>query len=670
MILGLTSLLPLSAPESLTASPTEDLIVVTAERSPRPLEDSPVAVTPLAADDNMSRLAEHPAEILNRAPGVLIEAGSGQEHLSSIRSPVLTGGAGAGSFLYLQDGVPLRSAGFANVNGLFDAMTPFAERVEVVRGPGDVTYGANAVHGAVNVISPSPLGDPYGRVRLGAGEFDRYSATLETRREAGEKGGIYGALHAYRDGGYREDSGVDQIKAQLAHGWESGGLRITSRASYHHLEQETAGYVEGEDAYRDDDLQRSNPNPEAFRNIDHLVLSSEIVREGERGTLTVTPYAIATDMTFRMHFLPSQALEETGHIAAGVQSSWRRALGARTELLTGLDGEWAKGDLTETQTAPDIFSYLQGVHYDYEVESLSAAPFLRLRHQATERLAVQAGARLNYQHYDYNSNLPAGTLGGLLRPADRSDDFTALSGRIGAVYDLGGGASLIASYARGARPPQTSDLYRLRINQTVDGVEPETLDMVEAGFRYFSDRITAEIVGYVGHKENFLFRDADGFTVDDGTTDHVGVEFLLDWAVTESVNWRAAGTVADHRYGFDRQVARSSDIIREGTEIDTAPGTMLSTTLSWRPLPPLLVETELTHVGSYKTDAAGTQSYPGHEVIDLSAAWDISNRVRLSGEISNLTDERYATRADYAFGNERYFPGEERAIKAAVTFNW
>ena len=82
------------------------------------------------------------------------------------------------------------------------------------------------------------------------------------------------------------------------------------------------------------------------------------------------------------------------------------------------------------------------------------------------------------------------------------------------------------------------------------------------------------------------------------------------------------------------------------------------------------METELTHVGSYKTDAAGTQSYPGHEVIDLSAAWDISNRVRLSGEISNLTDERYATRADYAFGNERYFPGEERAIKAAVTFNW
>ena len=31
------------------------------------------------------------------------------------------------------------------------------------------------------------------------------------------------------------------------------------------LDQETAGYVRGLDAYRDRTLARSNPNPEAFR---------------------------------------------------------------------------------------------------------------------------------------------------------------------------------------------------------------------------------------------------------------------------------------------------------------------------------------------------------------------------------------------------------------------
>ena len=51
--------------------------------------------------------------MLNRAPGVHIHRGSGQEHLTAIRSPVLVGGAGAGSFLYLEDGIPMRAAGFA-----------------------------------------------------------------------------------------------------------------------------------------------------------------------------------------------------------------------------------------------------------------------------------------------------------------------------------------------------------------------------------------------------------------------------------------------------------------------------------------------------------------------------------------------------------------------------
>ncbi len=40
---------------------------------------------------------DNPSNVLNRMPGVFISQGSGQEHLTSIRSPVLSGGAGAGS---------------------------------------------------------------------------------------------------------------------------------------------------------------------------------------------------------------------------------------------------------------------------------------------------------------------------------------------------------------------------------------------------------------------------------------------------------------------------------------------------------------------------------------------------------------------------------------------
>ncbi|WP_162178342.1 TonB-dependent receptor [Parvularcula oceani] len=118
----------------LSAIAQEDVLVVTADRRAAPLSDVPAAISVLLEEEVRLVSPRAPAELLNRAAGVFVQSGSGREHLTAIRSPVLTGGAGAGSFLYLQDGIPLRAAGFANVNGLFDAQLPFAEAVEIVRG--------------------------------------------------------------------------------------------------------------------------------------------------------------------------------------------------------------------------------------------------------------------------------------------------------------------------------------------------------------------------------------------------------------------------------------------------------------------------------------------------------------------------------------------------------
>jgi iron complex outermembrane receptor protein len=48
----------------------------------------------------------------------------------------------------------------------------------------------------------------------------------------------------------------------------------------------------------------------------------------------------------------------------------------------------------------------------------------------------------------------------------------------------------------------------------------------------------------------------------------------------------------------------------------------------------------------------------------------INNHVRLFARIENLADEKYASRADYAFGSYRFFGGQPRAIHlgAAIIF--
>ena len=99
---------------------------------------------------------QHIHELLTRVAGVWVSRGSGQEHLTAIRSPVLTGAGSCGGFLYLEDGIPIRPAGFCNVNQFFEINTEQSRSIEVIRGPGNALYGSNALHGTVNVLMPSP----------------------------------------------------------------------------------------------------------------------------------------------------------------------------------------------------------------------------------------------------------------------------------------------------------------------------------------------------------------------------------------------------------------------------------------------------------------------------------------------------------------------------------
>src|SRR5690625_4253219 len=95
----------------------------------------------------------HISELLHRMPGTWISRGNGQEHLTAVRSPVFTGSGSCGSFYMAEDSIPLRPAGFCNVNQLFEANAEQAERVEVLRGPGTALHGSNALHGVINVLS-------------------------------------------------------------------------------------------------------------------------------------------------------------------------------------------------------------------------------------------------------------------------------------------------------------------------------------------------------------------------------------------------------------------------------------------------------------------------------------------------------------------------------------
>ena len=98
--------------------------------------------------------AKHQADVLNRIAGVYVQRGSGAESLMAIRSPVLTGAGACGAFLVAEDSLPIRPVGFCNLNEMFELNYEQAGAIEVLRGPGSAMFGASAVHGVVNVLTP------------------------------------------------------------------------------------------------------------------------------------------------------------------------------------------------------------------------------------------------------------------------------------------------------------------------------------------------------------------------------------------------------------------------------------------------------------------------------------------------------------------------------------
>ncbi|MEP1229175.1 MAG: TonB-dependent receptor [Litorimonas sp.] len=619
---------------------------------------------------NLQNIAAiHASEALNAVAGVNIQRGSGQESLTAIRSPVLTGGAGAGSFLFLEDGVPLRAAGFANVNGLFEGGTEFARQLEVFRGPGPVEYGSNAVHGLVNIQSQDVNIPTY--IQL-LGSDDGF-AGVTAAHSIGE---FRLAVTANHDNGFRDDSGFDQQKVQLKYQGALGGWDVDWLNSFQNLNQETAGFLQdidggpqGEELLRDPDTRFSNPNPEAFRDNKTFRTQASFARDiGEGTTLKLTPYARRVELEFLRHFVPGQALEENNHTSVGLQS----ALYSK-DWSFGVDVEYTKGSLFEFQDNETVFSFTQGLHYDYEVDSFVGAVYGQKDFWLGPKTVLDIGARAEYTRYDYDNQTTTGSSGRFIRLADREDDFFVITPKVSLRHEINETLNIYARAARGARAPQSVDLYSVQLNQTGGEARTETLDSLETGIKYDDGTLSFEAAAFAQWKDNFFFRNSDGFNVANGQTKHIGVEGAFAARLTDWLSLSGDGTLARHTYDFDDLNVNAdgsvdvANTITDGDRVDTAPDTLANVRLTVTPTARFSSEIEWRHVGSYFTDPGNTQSYDGHDIFVLRAAYDVTDNLRVFGRIDNLFDAIYADRADFAFGNERFSPGRPQTLFFGLT---
>jgi outer membrane receptor protein involved in Fe transport len=615
--------------------------------------------------------AQHSNQLFNRVSGTWVSRGNGQESLVSLRSPVLTGAGSCGAFMTAQDGISMRSPGFCNVNQLFDANLLQAGRVEVLKGPGAVVFGSNALYGIINVVTRSVDATP-NQVRVEGGSRDYYRVSAS----GAVSSGIALSAQTSQYGGYQDASGYDQQKATLRIDQEWGNWRVDGALEGSKLDQETAGYIGGYEAYKDDQASKENPNPEAYRNAwsgrGHIGLTRDW---GDSSELTIRPFWRSNSMTFLQHYLPWKATETNRHHSVGVQISAR---GTQNSLswLVGIDADHTEGALFENQT--DFFSPNQpdGIHYDYDVDADTVAAFTHLDWSLTERWQLGAGIRLEDTRYDYANNAadgaacaPTASACRFYRPADRKDSFSDWTGNLSISHHTDT-TTVYGQVARGFRAPQTTELYRLQAGQTVAEIDSEEAESVELGVRGAVSDLSYDLSVYWTTKENVIFQDRDRFNVSGAETTHRGVELAASWRL--SPTWAVSGNAsyARHRYNSDIQLLGSRGSI-DGNDIDTAPKHFGSVQLSAdlaRYNIPITGELEWVWLSKYWLDPNNQHEYEGHDLLNLRASWQVTEALAVSLVATNLLDEGYAERADYGFGSYRYFVGEPRSAVLGITF--
>jgi len=656
-----------------------DEVIVTATRSPVALMDYPGSATRIGVATAELIGATHSSELLNRAPGMLMQRGSGQESLTALRSPVLTGAGACGSVLVLEDGIPIRPVGSCNVNELFEVNIEQAAAIEILRGPGSAFYGSSAVHGLINVIPPPPDQLPTLGLGLEAGSDDYRRLRLAASTESGSRGFGF-VLHATRDGGWRDFSGFSEQKLNAAWTQALSSGELTLRLAATRLDQETAGFITGEDAYRDPALARSNPNPEAYRDATSARLTAHY---GNEAGFELRGYLRSSRMDFLQHFLLGQPVEDNGQDSAGVLFTIARADVAGGELVLGADAEIAASSLLQFQDGPTTGGSPAanairpaGKHYDYEVDSVLFAGYAQWRLPLASRWSLDAGLRLEQVRYDYDNRMLAGNTdengvpcpGACLysRPADGSEDFTNLAPRLGIVWRPADAVAAYLSLARGFRAPEVTELYRLQRQQSVADLDSERVDAAELGLRWRGASAGLDLAAFHMDKRDVILRDSAGFNVSGGRTRHRGIEYDLEWSFAEGWTIEGNGSFARHEYRFTAAIEQGEQIT-SGDDIDTAPRDLHALRLR-RDAGAIAADLEWLHVGPYWTNAANTARYEGHDLANLRLSWRPHPAWLLALRVTNLLDSEYADRADFAFGGDRYFPGRGRAV--FVELDW
>ena len=191
-------------------------MVISASKAPASKSTLTQPVTVLSGEELRAKGITRVSDALRLAPGAMIvQSGS----VGSVSSLFLRGGESRYTKVLI-DGVTVNASG-----GFFDfshLTTDNIERIEIVRGPGSVVYGADAVSGTVQIFTRQGRGAFNGATEARAGNYGSRELTLDANGQDGKARYAIG-------GGARRTDGALSFNNNYYNGTLSASAGFTSR---------------------------------------------------------------------------------------------------------------------------------------------------------------------------------------------------------------------------------------------------------------------------------------------------------------------------------------------------------------------------------------------------------------------------------------------------------
>jgi outer membrane receptor protein involved in Fe transport len=651
-----------------------DEVVVSASREEQRRAETAATINTIDSEQIARVRPSHPAELLNRIPGVWVNVTGGEGHMTAIRQPKGTNPV----YLFLENGVPTRATGFFNHNALYEVNLPQAERVEVVKGPMTALYGSDAIGGMINVMSRAPDDVRPLEASVEGGSFG-FARALAAASHVTASGGIMAELNATRTDGWRDGTAYDRESGTLR--WDHRFSPLSSARSmitFSRIDQSTAGSSALSEA--DYEAQPElNYTPISFRDVRAVRASVALEHIGGNTLVSVTPFARWNEMEMLPNWSLTYdpAISLTGHSSAGVLLKVRRDfVPLRARVIAGVDADYSPGTHREWRVALQregaIFAaYERGdVVYDYDVTFWSGAPYAQFELSPIDHIRITAALRYDVLGYDYDNPLGELQTGSHRRPASTALQYEHLSPKLGIAVAPSAGVSMFAAYGHGFRAPSEGQLFRQGRALNSLALEPVKADNYEVGgsARFGNARI--EFAAYHMRKADdlvsFTHDDGSTETVNAGSTTHRGVELGGALVLPAGLRVDGAFTWAEHTY--DEWIARAG-VDYSGNEMEDAPRRTGMLSLSWLPRASAgaYAAIEGQYVGRYWMDPANTRAYEGHMLVNVRGEVPVADRLAVFARVTNILDEHYAENAAFttARGAE-YAPGMPRAFYLGV----